>query len=119
MPPGRGPLALVASALLVETVHAIPTTHFDRFFPFWNDPGISCIFETLPEHRKADLNASAIILGLLPTSLYRSKVWAAHRLKRALLSLQRPFGPLLATLLALGSPSVTAMETSTTYRAGQ
>ncbi|ELQ38161.1 hypothetical protein OOU_Y34scaffold00552g116 [Pyricularia oryzae Y34] len=117
MPSLRGPIAIVAPALLVETVHAVPTTHFDQFFPFWNEPEgatlsslispvISCIFETLPEHRKAELGASAVILGLLPTIL---QSLGSTPPETALLSVRRP---LLATLLALGSPSVTAMKTS-------
>ncbi|TLD19784.1 hypothetical protein PspLS_09454 [Pyricularia sp. CBS 133598] len=153
MPSVRGPLALVAPALLVETVHAIPTTHCDQFFPFWNEPCgrqtdrqtgcfkkssirisqqnttntrqatgrrpqgatlsllispvIICIFVTLSEHRKAELGASTFSLGLLLPTILQSL--GSTPPETALLSLRRP---LLAMLLALGSPSVTAMKTS-------
>ncbi|KXJ97642.1 hypothetical protein Micbo1qcDRAFT_181927 [Microdochium bolleyi] len=127
--------------LLATTCQAtsMATTHFDEFFPFWNvllqetlryncsselatyktgerEPGtkysslitpvIDCILQNMPEHRKAELGASAVVLGLLPTIL---STLGSTPAETAFLHLRRP---VLAMLLALGSPSVAVMKTS-------
>ncbi|KAH7017988.1 uncharacterized protein B0I36DRAFT_354313 [Microdochium trichocladiopsis] len=134
---GKPWLAVVV--LAVGVAQATPTTNFDQFFPDWNEmlqgilrdncsaeyavyktgerepgaplsslitPVINCILETMPEFRKAELSASAVILGLLPTML---QTLGSTPAETALLSLRRP---VLAFLLALGSPSVATMKTS-------
>ncbi|KXJ86355.1 hypothetical protein Micbo1qcDRAFT_168416 [Microdochium bolleyi] len=125
--------------LAVGSVQALPTTHFDKFFPFWDEklqgilrnncsaelevyktgdrpegaglsslitPVINCVLETLPEFQKAEMAASAVVLGLVPTIL---QTLGSTPAETALLALRRPF---LAFLLALGSPSVAIMKTS-------
>lgn len=69
-------------------------------------PVINCILETMPEYRKAELASSAVVLGLLPTIL---QTLGSTPAETALLALRRP---VLAFLLALGSPSVATMKTS-------
>ncbi|KAH7041229.1 uncharacterized protein B0I36DRAFT_225495, partial [Microdochium trichocladiopsis] len=134
-----GWLALGGVALLQTSCNAMATTHFDQFLPDWNPmlqgmlsnncsselatyktgerppntkfsvlitPVIDCILENLPEHRKMEIGASAVVLGLLPTIL---SALGSTPAETALVHLRRP---LLAMLLAIGSPSVIIMKTS-------
>ncbi|KAH7017945.1 uncharacterized protein B0I36DRAFT_388269 [Microdochium trichocladiopsis] len=122
---------LALLVLVIGVAQATPTTNFDKFFPFWDpmlqeilrencsseyatyktgerEPGsplsglitpvINCILETLPEFKRPNSAPapSSLTLGSTPA-------------ETALLGLRRP---ILATLLALGSPSVAIMRTS-------
>ncbi|KAK7430808.1 hypothetical protein QQZ08_002597 [Neonectria magnoliae] len=126
-------LVLTLAALCLGLAHAVPTHQFDEFFPGWNaylqgiihgdcqrdfdfyqsgrinanasassrvTPLINCILNQFPEFRKAELAASAVILGLLPMILQSLGSTTAET---ALLGRRRP---LLALLLAAGSPAV-------------
>ncbi|KAH9992690.1 hypothetical protein F4779DRAFT_239335 [Xylariaceae sp. FL0662B] len=131
--------ALVAVALLASTAQCAPTHQFDQFFPSWDPmlqeilrancsdvlaayrsggarpgPGLSslitpvieCVLAEFPEFRKAEMAASAVILGLLPTIL---QGLGSVMAETALLSLRRP---VLAFLLAAGSPAVAMVKGS-------
>lgn len=69
-------------------------------------PLINCIFETLTEHNKAEIAAGAVVLGLLPAIL---QMMGSKPPETGFLALRRP---ILATLLALGSPSATVVKTN-------
>ncbi|KUI60065.1 hypothetical protein VP1G_07292 [Cytospora mali] len=66
-------------------------------------PLIECILDQFPEFRKAEMAASAVILGLLPTILQSLGSTSAET---SLLGLRRP---VLALLCATGSPAVRRM----------
>ncbi|KAH7137270.1 hypothetical protein B0J13DRAFT_76183 [Dactylonectria estremocensis] len=63
-------------------------------------PLIDCILNEFPEFRKAELGASTVVLGLMPTILQSLGSTTAET---AVLARRRPF---LALLLAGGSPAV-------------
>ncbi|KPM36100.1 hypothetical protein AK830_g10467 [Neonectria ditissima] len=126
-------LIVTAAALLLGPAQAVPTHQFDEFFPGWNDylqdiihndckrdydfyrsgrinasasassrvtPLINCILVQFPEFRKTEIAASAVILGLLPMILQSLGSTTAET---ALVGRRHP---LLALLLAAGSPAV-------------
>ncbi|KAK6077227.1 hypothetical protein SCUP515_05076 [Seiridium cupressi] len=68
-------------------------------------PIINCVLEQFLDFRKAEMAASAVILGLLPTILQSLGSTTAET---SLLGLRRPG---LAFLLAAGSPAVAFMKT--------
>ncbi|KAI0016593.1 hypothetical protein F4780DRAFT_672666 [Xylariomycetidae sp. FL0641] len=70
------------------------------------NPIVNCILEHWPEFRKAEMAASAVVLGLLPTLL---SSLGSSPAETAVLSLQRPA---LAFLLSMGSPAATVMKAS-------
>ncbi|TLD08021.1 hypothetical protein PspLS_12063 [Pyricularia sp. CBS 133598] len=130
---------LVGAADVAAEVLA--TTHFDKFFPDWDprmlqgilktncsteyaryktgtrpegsmdqsaiiSPLINCIFQNLTEHNKAEIAAGVVVLGLLPAIL---QTLGSKPPETAFLAMRRP---VLALLLALGSPSVTVIGTN-------
>lgn len=64
---------------------------------------IECVLQQFPEFRKSEMAASAVILGLLPTTLQSLGSTSAET---SLLGLRRP---VLALLCAIGSPAVRRM----------
>ncbi|KAI0411495.1 hypothetical protein F5X98DRAFT_357095 [Xylaria grammica] len=101
-----------------------PTRQLETFFPAWDyylhdtdctssrkadldagEPGayydaIECLLKAFPEYRKSEIAASSVALGLLPTIL---SLLGPSITDQAVLSMRRP---LLAFLLAAGSPAV-------------
>ncbi|KAI9166436.1 hypothetical protein HJFPF1_02537 [Paramyrothecium foliicola] len=69
-------------------------------------PIIDCLLSEFPEFRKAELAASAVILGSMPNIL---QTIGSLTVETALLSLRRP---LLAFLVSAGSPAVQVMKSS-------
>ncbi|KLU88242.1 hypothetical protein MAPG_07229 [Magnaporthiopsis poae ATCC 64411] len=135
---GLGLFSVVAADRPYDTY---PREQFDRFLPEWNGliqgilqsncsevleayrtrtsdqnpPGltydptrrvIECVMEHMEEFRKLDMAISAVLLGLTPTIL---QSLACTTLDLAFLSLRRP---LLAFLLAVGSPIVSSTRTT-------
>ena len=68
-------------------------------------PAVNCIIGTMTETNKANMASAAIVLGLLPTILALA---GSTTTETGILSLRRP---LLAILLAAGSPSVNPIRT--------
>jgi hypothetical protein len=66
-------------------------------------PLIDCVLGQLPETRKAEMGASTVLLGAMPTML---QALGSTTAETSLLSLHRPF---LSLLLSIGSPAVVTM----------
>ncbi|KAM0323334.1 hypothetical protein ACHAQA_008926 [Verticillium albo-atrum] len=70
-------------------------------------PVLNCVLEQFPEFRKAELSASAVILGSLPIVL---QTLGSTTAETALVGMRRPG---LALLLAAGSPAVVVVNGAT------
>ncbi|KAF7534327.1 hypothetical protein G7054_g6313 [Neopestalotiopsis clavispora] len=71
----------------------------------WRPYGtVECLLNAFPESRKAEMAASSVLLGLLPVILSQL---GPSSIDQSLLSLRRP---LLALLLAIGSPAVNGLQ---------
>ncbi|KAF4995059.1 hypothetical protein FDECE_12914 [Fusarium decemcellulare] len=68
---------------------------------------INCILETMPEFRKAELAAAAVILGLAPTVL---QLLSVSYLDTAVLAFRRPGLALLLSMSSSGVRPLTATE---------
>ncbi|KAH8194414.1 hypothetical protein TruAng_011421 [Truncatella angustata] len=114
------------------------TTHqMDHFFPSWNDmlrnmlvgtpaagdtdcsaqfqadlhattwrpySTVRCLLESFPEYRKSEMAAASVLLGLLPVILSQL---GPSTVEQGLLGLRRP---ILAMLLAAGSPTAVSLR---------